>query len=75
MKKVRNSKASISINSCPELSKTWSFPVGIVKNNRNCCRLSNLRSLSRPEMVGMVTKQTTNKLSEVSFSVNIFKKA
>ena len=33
MKKVRSNQASISINSCTELSKTLLFPVSIVKQS------------------------------------------
>ena len=32
MKKVKSSQASISINSCAELSKTQSFTVSVVKS-------------------------------------------
>ena len=39
MGKVRSSQASISINSCTELSKTQFFPVNIVKEYSTCDQL------------------------------------
>ena len=42
MKKVRSSQASISINSCNELSKTQFFPVSIVNSRVSVLRLSFL---------------------------------
>ena len=35
MKKVKDNKTSISVNSCTELSKTQIFPVSAFKSNRN----------------------------------------
>ena len=46
MKKVRRSQASISRNSCPELSKTQFFPVSIV-NIGSKIWLESLRYLTR----------------------------